>query len=300
MLVKQLRALGRSELAELSQLQYPSTVSLDTINVEVDALLKHVIDKDQAWLLSHADEELSKDVYNEFTRLIERRKFLEPVSYIIGNREFYGRSFIVKSGVLIPRPETELVVEIALKHFESKPQSFYLLDLCCGSGAILLSLACELKQTFGVDYLAQGALVGSDVSACALEIAKENSERFGFGKNVSFILSDLLSQVAIDDTMDVVVITANPPYVEDSAVLPQDIERYEPKIALRAGDDGLDIIRRIIFGIKHYIKKGAFLVMEIGENQAEEIEQILYKAGLNNFKFHKDLCQKTRVLEVER
>ena len=298
MLLKELRALGRLELSHLSQLPEPSTVSAESIKVEVDALLKHVLSKDQSWLLLHGENEVDEDSYRKFAEILERRKCSEPIAYIIGEREFYGMPFTVGPGVLIPRPETELVVEVALKHFSSKPESFYILDLCSGSGAILLAIANQLRELYGEDYLSQGELVGSDISDEALIIAKANSVRFGLDRCVSLIKSDLLAQVTIDVENVAVGFTANPPYVEDSFDLPIDIERYEPKIALRAGVDGLDVIQRIIFQLAPFIRKGAFLVMEIGENQAVAIGRVLREAGLTNFHFHNDLFGKTRVLEV--
>src|SRR6266446_6614100 len=216
--------------------------------LEAKLLLAHVLDRDRAWLAAHGDAALSRDQARAFDALARRRRDGEPIAYLTGRREFYGLDLEVTPDVLIPRPETELLVELALVRIDANEHT-EVLDLGSGSGAISLAIASERPHS---------AVLGVDVSAAAVALARRNASRLHVG-NVAFIESDWFSAVP-KKRYDAIV--ANPPYVAagDEHLTQGDL-RFEPPAALAAGADGLNAIRAIVAGAAAYLSPGAWLLI---------------------------------------
>ena len=248
---------------------------------EARLLLCHQLGCAPAWLEAHRDDPLNAVQSAAFESLIVRRAAGEPVAYLYGTREFYGRDFSVSPAVLIPRPETELLVELALKKVKgaARPR---ILDLGTGSGCIAITLALELPQA---------QLSASDVSAAALAVASENGRRLG--ASVRFVESDWFAAFGAEQ-FDVVV--ANPPYVSaNDPHLTQGDLRHEPITALQSGVDGLAAIRQILAHAPEHLQPGGWLLLEHGYDQASSVAGLLAVAGLEVIEQHRDLARIVRV-----
>ncbi|MEL6125395.1 MAG: peptide chain release factor N(5)-glutamine methyltransferase [Pseudomonadota bacterium] len=236
----------------------------------------------QARLLD-AEEALGADEAVAFEQDIASRAARQPVSQIIGSREFWGRTFSVTSDVLDPRPDTETLVECAL----AGPAPVRILDLGTGSGAILLTLLSEWQSATGV---------GSDLSKAALEVAARNAEALGLTNRATLLLSDWWDR--IDGTFDLVV--SNPPYISENAMpgLAPEVRLWEPRMALSPGGDGLDAYRRIADDLSTYLAVGGRALFEIGADQGESVPLLFERSGFATVKLHTDLNKKPRVVEV--
>jgi len=235
--------------------------------IEARVLLRTVLRQTDAYLLAHGDDELTAAQQQQMAALVARRVAGEPVAYITGQREFYGREFKVTPAVLIPRPETELLVELALKRLPAAAPCS-VLDLGAGSGCIGISIAAERAQ-------AQVMLV--DASAAALDIVRTNAAQWA-PANTTVLHSDWYSAID-DDHYDLMV--SNPPYVADDDVhLQQGDLRFEPRAALAAGADGLRDLRYIIAQAPQHLRTGGWLLLEHGFDQAEACVRLLAAAGL--------------------
>jgi len=241
-------------------------------------LLLHVLGKNKAWLLAHADDDLPEDQVVRYTQLLERRYLGEPIQYITGEAEFYGLPMRVTPDVLIPRPETEHLVEKALA-LAAAFERARIVDVGTGSGAIAVALAHNLPEA---------RITAIDISAAALEIARQNAERNGVSGRIRFLQSDLLAAVAADRFE---IIVSNPPYVStvDRDSLSVEVREHEPAQALFAGDDGLAVYRRLISDAFAVLEVGGFLVMEIGYGQSEAIAGLLEQTGFTRIEFVPDL-----------
>ncbi len=252
---------------------------------EARLLLGHVLNKSTAWLIAHDDEALDEDALLRFASLVARRAGGEPVAYLVGQREFFGRAFAVSAAVLIPRPETELLVELALAKVgdgDTAAQATRVLDLGTGSGCIAITLALE-----------QAALqvTAIDASAAALAVAKTNAGRLG--ATLRLLRSDWFAALA-GEQFDLIV--ANPPYIAaaDSHLAAGDL-RHEPAAALASGADGLADLRRIIAEAPPHLAPGGRLLLEHGYDQAEAVCDLLEQAGLIDIEQHQDLAGIVRV-----
>jgi release factor glutamine methyltransferase len=248
---------------------------------EARLLLCHLLGRNTAWLEAHRDEALEKPVASRFVGWVQRREEGEPVAYLLGLREFYGRDFAVSPAVLIPRPETELLVELALQKVANLPRP-RILDLGTGSGclAITLALECSTAQVTAVD-----------ASAAALAVATENARHLG--AVVRFVESDWYAAL-LGERFDLIV--ANPPYIAPGDPhLSQGDLRFEPASALTAADNGLADLRRIAADAPHYLAPGAWLLCEHGYDQADAMVQILHDAGFGAVEQHRDLAGIIRV-----
>jgi release factor glutamine methyltransferase len=251
---------------------------------EARLLLCHLLGRNTAWLEAHRDEALEEPVASRFSAWVQRRQEGEPVAYLLGLREFYGRDFAVSPAVLIPRPETELLVELALQKMAecSQPR---ILDLGTGSGclAITLALECPTAQVTAVD-----------ASAAALAVATENARQLG--ADVCFVESDWYAALAARDSERFDLIVANPPYIAPGDPhLSQGDLRFEPASALAAADSGLADLRRIAAGAPDHLAPGAWLLCEHGYDQAEAMVNLLTVAGFNVIEQHRDLAGIIRV-----
>ncbi len=245
---------------------------------DAETLLLHLTGKNRAWLLAHLDDELPEDQAAHFTLLIDRRSLGEPIQYITGEQEFFGLPFRVTPDVLIPRPETEHLVEHALA-LAAELQGPRIVDVGTGSGAIAVALARNLPEA---------QITALDISSAALEIARGNAERNGVAGRIEFKRSDLLTEVPGERFA---MIVSNPPYVPtaDRDSLSVEVREHEPALALFAGDDGLDVYRRLIPAAFAALEAGGFLLMEIGYGQWQAVGTLLADAGFERIEFVPDL-----------
>jgi len=250
--------------------------------LDAELLLLQVVQQSRSWLFTHADDELSMDVQTAFSRLVERRVAGEPVAYIVGTRGFWTMDLEGTPATLIPRPETELLVELALQRLPVGA-AVRVADLGTGSGAVALAIASERPQA---------QVVASDASVSALEVARRNAQRHGLG-NVTFLHGDWLAPLA---GRRFELIVSNPPYIEaDDPHLLQGDLRFEPANALASGGDGLDDLRRIIADATACLESGGWLLFEHGWNQGDAVRDLLEVAGYRDVFTTKDLEQRDRV-----
>lgn len=250
--------------------------------VDAEALLQHALRRPASWLVAHSGDVLSLADEQAFAALVQRRLAGEPVAYITGRRWFWSLELEVTPATLIPRPETELLVELALARLPEN-RSASVADLGTGSGAIALALGTERPRA---------RIVGVDASASALEVARRNAQRLCIG-NVGFVEGDWLVPLA-GLRFDLVV--SNPPYIEaDDPHLSQGDLRFEPASALASGTDGLDDIRRIVADARDVLEPGGWLLFEHGWNQGEACRALLEVAGYREVFTAQDLEQRDRV-----
>ena len=273
----------------LAEGAHPERARRDTETLLLHALKTNVPDANLAWLIAHEDEPLAADAAGPFCDLIERRLAGEPIQYITGEAEFYGLPFHVNRDVLIPRPETEHLVEkvMALAAEFVRPK---IVDVGTGSGAIAVALAHALPFA---------EITATDISADALAVAKANAARNGVADRVRFFKGDLLEAVA-GEHFDIVI--SNPPYVPESdrTTLDVEVRDYEPAQALFAGEDGLQIYRRLIPAAFGALVPGGFLALEIGYGQRAGIEALLVREGFAGIEFIPDLQGIARVAVARR
>lgn len=241
-------------------------------NARLDArvLLSHVLEVEVAMLYAYPEREVSVEQEQQFLSLIERRVHGEPVPYLVGHKEFYGLDFIVDERVLVPRPETELLVEAALEHIRCKLHSGQVpivADIGTGSGAIPITLA---KEEPRLPYL-----YATDISRDALAVAYLNSKRHAVEQRIRLLQGDLVEP--IPEPVD--IITANLPYVgtEETDVLAPDVLAYEPHLALFSGPSGLDLLERFLRAVRQEgtLKEGGWMLLEIGYAQKEALTRLL-------------------------
>ena len=252
--------------------------------IDAEILLGHSLKQSRAWLLTYQEEELSEDQVAEFKNLIERRKNGEPIAYILGAREFWSLSLNVNSATLIPRPETEVLVEVALEKAQLPFQGIMsVADLGTGSGAIALALASELTNAF---------ITATDKSVDALQVAKQNAEQLGLS-NVEFLNSDWFSHLG-EQRFN--IICSNPPYIENlDPHLQQGDLRFEPRSALASGPDGFFDIQHIVSNAQHYLHAEGWLILEHGFQQAERTHTLLADAGFVHINTREDYAGHPRI-----
>ncbi|MDH2917247.1 MAG: peptide chain release factor N(5)-glutamine methyltransferase [Gallionella sp.] len=261
-----------------------NTLALDltTSRIEVQCLLQHVLDVQRAYLLAHPEQLLNEAQRSTFDVLLQRRMRGEPIAHLLGEREFLGLNFKVTPATLIPRPETELLVELALQRLPQGVAS-HVLDLGTGSGAIALSIA---------DSRRDAEVVAVDASKEALAVAIDNAQKL-HAENTRFIHSDWFSALG-DERFDLIV--SNPPYIAtDDVHLTQGDVRFEPLSALVSGMDGLDDIRRIIQEAPSFLASNGWLLLEHGYDQAEAVRALLKRSGFVGVFSEKDLAGIERV-----
>jgi release factor glutamine methyltransferase len=246
--------------------------------LDAEALMRYALGKDKAWLIAHGSDEISDGEATSFRSFITRRSTGQPIQHILGETEFYGLPFLVTSDVLIPRPETEHLVEkiVEIAPCFSRPR---IVDVGTGSGIIAITVAHEWTSA---------VITAIDISAAALELARRNADRTGVAERIRFLHGDLLAPVA-DERFDMVV--SNPPYVPtgDRDSLSVEVREHEPALALFAGADGLDVICRLIPAAFAVLEPGGFLLMEIGYGQSGPVAALLKEAGFERIDFVPDL-----------
>ena len=245
---------------------------------EAGSLLAHTLGQDRAFLLTHAEDLLTAEQLGVFRVFVARRAAREPLQYITGRQEFFKLDFEVTPDVLIPRPETEIIVEVALELLKDDPGNYFA-EVGTGSGCIAISLLHELPDA---------RAVAIDVSPAALLVAKRNADRHGVSERLILLESDCFS--GIEAIGPFALIASNPPYVFDSEL--KDLQRevrHEPRAALAGGADGLSIIRRLLYEAPPFLRSGGYLVFEIGFGQAESVEQLIDRHVWNLFERREDL-----------
>lgn len=257
-------------------------------DVDAGVIARGLLDWTLADWLSRRDSDADAPFTTQFDALITRRATREPVAYLLGRREFYGRPFAVQAGVLIPRPETELLVDVALEWAEAIGAAT-IADVGTGSGCIAITLALEEPGL---------SIIATDRSSDALAIAKSNAGVLGAADAIEWREADLLSGIA--GPLDLIV--SNPPYVpeRDRASLSADVRDFEPPQALFAGVDGLDVIRRLIPQAISRLRPGGALIMEVGEGQWPAVTTMLEQAGAASVDWHVDLQGIPRIVAAGR
>lgn len=253
--------------------------------LDVELLLCKVLEIDRVALLIQADKPLDKTELASYRALHVRRRAGEPVAYLLGVREFYGRTFRVDARVLIPRPDTEVLVEVALTRTRALSLSARVLDACTGSGCVAITLAKERPTT---------RVIGTDISDGALAVARDNVVRLGAAHNTGFVRTDLFR--GIEGPFD--LITSNPPYIPDAEIaeLMVDVRAYEPRLALAGGGDGLSFVRRIAEEAPQLLTRGGVLAVEIGAGQAGDAASILEAKGFTGLQKARDMAGIERVV----
>ena len=238
--------------------------NISSSKLDAELLLAKVLNKNREDLLINLNKEVKHNIIKDFQKLINRRSLKEPIAYILKKKEFWSTDFYVNSNTLIPRPETELLVEKIIKIFRFK--RIFFLDIGTGTGCILLSIVRELKKSKGI---------GIDISSKAIKIAKINSNNLNLSHRAKFYTMSL--DKFFHKKLDLVV--SNPPYImtKDIRNLNEDIRKFEPKLALDGGNDGLDVIKKVIYKSREILKIKGLLALEIGNEQNKEVSKILKK-----------------------
>ena len=260
--------------------------NIDEADLKQKMILSNLLKEDKSYLVIHKDREISGNIEAEFLKSVERLKQGEPVQYIIGKTEFYGLEFNVNSNVLIPQPDTEILVEEVIdiynKNYSNYNENITILDLCTGSGAIAISLKKNLNNV---------EVFASDISTKALEIAKKNANKNN--TEITFIESDLFEN--INTKFDIIV--SNPPYIERDVLktLSEEV-KHEPVLALDGGEDGLKFYRKIAEEAKNYLKENGTLALEIGFDQKDSVIKLLVQEGYKDIYSKKDYSGNDRIV----
>ena len=261
----------------------------DRARQDAETLLLDILGKSRSWLLAHSDEQLAATEASLYVELLERRYRGEPIQYIVGETEFYGLPFHVTRDVLIPRPETEHLVEKVIELAAGFP-SPRIVDIGAGSGCIAISLA---------HHLPHAQIAATDIWARALDLARRNAGRNAVSNRIRFLYGDLLAPVAGEQFE---IVASNPPYVSilDRNSLAIEVRDHEPALALFAGEDGLEVLRRLIPAAHAVLTPGGFIVLEIAHGQDHAVATLLANAGFHHIEFIPDLQGIPRVACAQR
>jgi release factor glutamine methyltransferase len=261
--------------------------SIDSPRTDAELLLSHVLGLSRLDLIIQRDRSITDQELEEFNCLLERRMTREPVAYILGEKEFYGRTFRVDPHVLIPRPETEIIVDQALI---LAPANAHVLELGIGSGAVITSLLCERSDLEGY---------GSDISIEAVKVARGNARTHNVSHRLHLYAGDLFK--GMESTFPLILV--NPPYValSDRESLEEDVVRFEPGPALFGGKDGLDIVKEIIDTVPGHLSPGGICIMEVGQGQKKAVEEMISRQkAFRLMHWVDDLAGVPRTVIIER
>jgi release factor-specific protein-(glutamine-N5) methyltransferase len=261
--------------------------NIDTYILDTQLLLGKALEKDKLWIITNKDEFVEKNKESDFLEYIKLRKEKMPIKYILESAQFMGIDLIVKPGVLIPRGDTEILVEEVLSRI-SEEASLEICDLCCGSGAIGLSIA-HYRKNVKIELI--------DIADKPEEVTLLNIKKLNLEERATFIHSDLLNE-AISTGKKYDIIVSNPPYIRDEVIptLMEDVKEFEPYIALSGGEDGLIFYRRIVDESIKVLKSNGILAFEIGHDQGEDVKNLMLEKGFINVKIIKDLASLDRVV----
>ncbi|MBI36651.1 MAG: protein-(glutamine-N5) methyltransferase, release factor-specific [Alphaproteobacteria bacterium] len=264
--------------------KYLSEAGIETSFLEAKILLKEATGLKSVEIMCERDIRLTSNEIKKLINLSRRRYSREPIFYILGNREFWSLNFNVDERVLTPRPDSETLIQTAGETLLDRNSNMSILDLGVGSGCLLISLLKEYKYSFGL---------GVDVSYSAIQVARENAHKLGVGDRSLFVVSDWAS--ALNRKYDLII--SNPPYISSEKIsnLAPEISKFEPKVALDGGIDGLDCYRSILPNIRSFLKPQGTAIIELGEGQEAEIREIAYKSGMRIKGFRADIAGILRV-----
>ena len=252
---------------EILQKNYKDLLNhnIQTAKIDSEVILANILNTNRINLITKQDVTLNKEQEDLYSKLVERRKHREPVAYILNKKEFWNENYFVDKRVLIPRPETEILIELLLKKIKDKNKAYKVLDLGCGSGCLLISFLKEMHKSQGI---------GVDISSNALEVAKKNIELHNLNNRAKLVRIDLLN-LHTKDKFD--VIFSNPPYLSSSdyAKLSDDVKNFEPKQALVGGFNGVLYYKKIITIAQLALKKNGYLALELGDRQYRTISKLL-------------------------
>jgi release factor glutamine methyltransferase len=259
---------------------------IENPRLDAELLLCRALGTTRIQLIVEAKRPLAEGELSAMRELVKRRRAREPIAYILGEREFYGRTFRVDRRVLVPRPDTETLVSVALARTRAVSMSTRVLDLCTGSGCVAITIARERPTS---------SVFAADVSADALAVARDNALRLG-AYNVAFRQGDLFAAVEKERRFDLV--TANPPYIPSAEIasLMLDVRDHEPRLALEGGADGLALVRRIVADAPAHLAPGGVLALEVGAGQAPAVAAMLAQTGLAHVEIERDYARIERVV----
>jgi len=291
------RAALKEAIGRLRAAQVPS------YTLAAELLLMHALGRDRTWIYSYPEVSVDPPALDRFFALVARRASGEPTQYITGKQEFWGLEFEVTAAVLIPRPETEHVVEVALERLGPRGIKIDLAtgaaspllriaDIGTGSGCLAIALAHELPHA---------EVLATDISAAAIEVARRNASRLGFAERVTFLQTDLLASVHDEPSFDVIV--SNPPYIgrDDASQLPREVREHEPDSALFGGQTGTEIYSRLVEQSAARLSRCGILVLELGYNSADHVRGLLQgQPAWVNVSVTNDLAGIPRVITAER
>lgn len=267
---------------------YLEKKGIESARMNAELLLAHILECQRLELYLRFDQPLNKIETDTYRDYISRRGNFEPYQYIVGDVEFYGLKFFVDKNVLIPRQETEILIEKILEKYP-KDEELKILDIGTGSGNIPISLAINLPES---------KVISMDVSQDAIKVAEQNRELHDLNSRIGFIKSDILTDTLekYNGTFDIIV--SNPPYVEEAEfkTLQKEIKEYEPDIAITDFDDGLKFYKEISSKSKTLLKENGMLFFEVGKDQAEDVKEIMKENGFQNIKIQNDLSDIERVV----
>jgi release factor glutamine methyltransferase len=260
------------------------TRGIENPRLDAELLVAHALGIDRMRVILDAQRPLEGAELATLRDLVKRRRAYEPIAYLRGEREFYGRTFRVDARVLVPRPDTETLIDVALTRTRHLSMSARVLDLCTGSGCVAITLALTRPTT---------QVTATDISEEALALAQENALRLG-APSVAFARADLFGELR--GPFD--LITANPPYIASAEIetLALDVQRFEPRLALDGGADGLVLLRRIVDEAPRYLAKGGVLAMELGAGQADDVAALFEARGFEDVQRARDLARIERVV----
>ncbi|MFH2011818.1 MAG: peptide chain release factor N(5)-glutamine methyltransferase [Pseudomonadota bacterium] len=276
--------------------QYFNEKGIENPRLDSEVLLAHSLKTSRLNLYLNYDKPVLKNELKEYRELIKRRIRREPLQYITGHQEFWSLNLKVNEGVLIPRPETEILVEEALKtFFQNEPfyQLINILELGTGSGAIAIALAKELRRVM---------IVATDISDVAVKTAKENASLHGVEENITFLQGSLFKPVS-ERTGAFSLVISNPPYIpiESFKDLQPEVRDFEPRVALNGGQEGLKFYRKILSQAGRYLAKDGWLMMELGEGQAEKVTRLIELTGeFSSSYIVKDFSGIERVVKAQK
>jgi release factor glutamine methyltransferase len=293
---KSVRTLLKSGIAELRDAQVPS------YTLAAELLLVHVLGRDRTWIYSHPEEEIVAPVAERYSELVRRRANGEPTQHLTGKQEFWGLEFEITPDVLIPRPETEHVIEVALDRLAVRERranrrqtlsdrQLLIADVGTGSGCIAVALAKEL---------AGAALVATDISSAALDVARRNASRHNLASRIHFLECNLLEGLTDSPLLDLIV--SNPPYISrrETATLMREVREHEPEIALYGGEEGYELYADLIAQSAEYLLPQGILVLELGQSSLPGVQPLLDASTWTNVSVTNDLAGIPRVLAAER
>ncbi|MDK2804233.1 MAG: release factor glutamine methyltransferase [Peptostreptococcaceae bacterium] len=258
-------------------------------SLEIQMMIAKVIEKDRLYIMLNLEEDIDESKVEIIKTMIDKRKNSYPLQYILGEREFWGMDFKVSEGVLIPRQDTEILIEETLKKLNDHKHKSNLkgFEIGVGSGIISITLLKEIETL---------TMIGVDINDKAIELTKANALKHEVSDRLCILNSNLFEKINKENQFDFII--SNPPYIETKVIdsLQEDIKQHEPKLALDGGEDGLDFYRAIIEQSKSYISPEGFIAFEIGYNQAEAVKKIFVENGYPNVTIAKDLAGFDRVV----